>query len=72
MMLFSLKGIPCIYYGEEIGMLNPIFNLRKDFRDVDAINAYKNMVDNKKIYSEYEMTKYHNINGRDNSRTPMQ
>ena len=72
LMLFTLKGIPAIYYGEEIGMLNPVFKNRKEFRDVDAINAYQILVDKKQIYSEDEMTKYHNINGRDNCRTPMQ
>lgn len=72
LMMFTLKGIPSIYYGEEIGMLNPVFNSRKDFRDVDALNAYSIWVDQKKYYTEDEMTKYHNINGRDNSRTPMQ
>ena len=74
LMMFGMKGIPSIYYGEEIGMLNPRFETRKDFRDVDALNSYKIYVDDKdtKIYSEEEMTKYHNINGRDNCRTPMQ
>lgn len=72
MMMFVMKGVPCIYYGEEIGMLNPIFANRGEFRDVDALNAYKIMVDKDKYYTEDEMTKYHNMNGRDNCRTPMQ
>ncbi len=71
MMMFVMKGIPCIYYGEEIGMLNPRFTSRDEFRDVDALNAYKNLVDEEKYYTDEEMTKYLSINGRDNSRTPM-
>ncbi len=71
MMLFVMKGIPCIYYGEEIGMLNPRFKSKSEFRDVDALNAYKLLVDEQKYYTEYEMTKYLAINGRDNCRTPM-
>lgn len=72
MMMFTLKGIPSIYYGEEIGMLNPVFKNRSEFRDVDALNAYGIFVDKDKYYTEDEMTKYHNVNGRDNCRTPMQ
>ncbi|NQZ66047.1 MAG: sucrase-isomaltase [Mycoplasmatales bacterium] len=71
LLQFSLKGIPCIYYGEEIGMLNPKFLSKNEFKDVDALNAYKLLVGKRKIYSDSEMTKYLNINGRDNSRTPM-
>ena len=71
MMMFAMRGIPCIYYGEEIGMLNPRFKDRSEFRDVDALNAYKIFVDERKYYTEEEMTKYHNMNSRDCSRTPM-
>lgn len=71
LMLFAIKGVPSIYYGEEIGMLNPRFKGRKEFRDVDALNAYKILVDKNKYYSENEMTKYHNMNSRDCCRTPM-
>ena len=72
LMMFAAKGIPIIYQGEEIGMLNPRFESRKDFRDVDALNAFDLLVDKDKVYSEDEMIKYHNINSRDNSRSPMQ
>ncbi len=68
---FSLKGIQTVLYGEEIGLKNPIFHSRKDFRDVDALNAYRIFVDEKKKYTEQEMTRFHNINSRDNSRIPM-
>ncbi|CAM9136208.1 alpha-amylase family glycosyl hydrolase [Mycoplasma marinum] len=71
MMLFVMKGIPCIYYGEEIGMLNPRFKNRSEFKDVDALNAYRDLVEKQGYYTEEEMTKYLSINGRDNCRTPM-
>jgi oligo-1,6-glucosidase/alpha-glucosidase len=71
-MQLMVKGIPSIYYGEEIGMLNPGFTDKSQFRDVDVFNSYKNLVDEQKIYSEEELTKYHSINSRDNCRTPMQ
>lgn len=72
LMLFGLKGIPCIYYGEEIGLLNNQFNSREEFKDCDIFNAFSELVDKKKIYSEYEFIKYCNINSRDSGRTLMQ
>lgn len=72
LMQFAMKGLQVIYFGEEIGMLNPGFSSRKEFRDVDAFNSYEIFVDKEKKYTEDEMTKYHSINGRDNSRFPMQ
>ncbi len=71
LMMFVMKGIPCVYYGEEIGMLNPRFKSKQEFRDVDAMNAYDIFVEKQGYYTEEEMTKYLAINGRDNSRTPM-
>ncbi|VEU71080.1 alpha-amylase family glycosyl hydrolase [Mycoplasmopsis glycophila] len=72
LFLMALKGVPCIYYGEEIGMLNTIFNSRKEFKDVDIFNAFDDMVDKKKIYSESELLLYCNINSRDAGRVIMQ
>ncbi|UUD38151.1 alpha-amylase family glycosyl hydrolase [Mycoplasmoides fastidiosum] len=72
LLLMSLKGIPSIYFGEEIGMLNNHFQNRSEFRDVDALNAFKLLVDEKQIYSEEEMLIGHNVNSRDHSRYPMQ
>ncbi|WP_027334188.1 alpha-amylase family glycosyl hydrolase [Mycoplasma elephantis] len=71
LMLFVLKGIPCIYYGEEIGLLNNQFNNRNEFRDCDIHNGFKELVDDKKVYSEDEFIKYCNINSRDSGRALM-
>ncbi|CRH25817.1 Oligo-1%2C6-glucosidase 1 [Chlamydia trachomatis] len=71
-MLFVLKGIPCIYYGEEIGLLNTHFEKRSQFRDVDIFNGFASLVDKEKIYSEDEFFKYMNINSRDAGRSLMQ
>ncbi|AAT27883.1 alpha-amylase family glycosyl hydrolase [[Mycoplasma] mobile] len=68
---FTLKGLMCIYYGEEIGMLNTFFDSKEELRDVDAINSFSFWVDEKKYYTENEMLRAHNINSRDNTRTPM-
>lgn len=72
LMLLTLKGIPCIYYGEEIGMLNTHFNDRSEFRDVDIKNGFRDLVDENKVYSEQEFFKYLNINSRDAGRGLMQ
>ncbi|TNK83670.1 sucrase-isomaltase [Mycoplasmopsis pullorum] len=72
LFLMMLKGVPCIYYGEEIGMLNTEFNARNEFKDVDTYNAFENFVDKEKIYSESEMLLYSNINSRDAGRVIMQ
>ncbi|AMD81386.1 Sucrase-isomaltase [Mycoplasmopsis canis PG 14] len=72
LMLLTLKGIPCIYYGEEIGMLNVKFNDRSEFRDVDIKNGFKGLVDDNPVYSEDEFVKYLNINSRDAGRGLMQ
>ncbi|EFF41113.1 alpha-amylase family glycosyl hydrolase [Mycoplasmopsis alligatoris] len=72
LMLFALKGIPCIYYGEEIGLLNNRFKERNDFRDCDVFSGYIDLVDTEKKYTEEEFTKYNNINSRDAGRAIMQ
>ncbi|MGZ9762981.1 alpha-amylase family glycosyl hydrolase [Mycoplasma sp. AC1221] len=72
LMLFALKGIPCIYYGEEIGLLNTHFDNRSQFRDCDIENGFADLVDKNKIYSESEFIKYLNINSRDAGRSLMQ
>lgn len=72
LMLLTLKGIPCIYYGEEIGMVNVNFNDRNEFRDVDIKNGFRDLVDQNPIYSEQEFIKYLNINSRDAGRGLMQ
>ncbi|WP_117274925.1 alpha-amylase family glycosyl hydrolase [Mycoplasmopsis edwardii] len=72
LMLLILKGIPCLYYGEEIGMLNIKFNDRSEFRDVDIKNGFQGLVDDNPVYSEDEFIKYLNINSRDAGRGLMQ
>ncbi|WP_406613915.1 alpha-amylase family glycosyl hydrolase [Mycoplasma corogypsi] len=72
LMLLTIKGIPCIYYGEEIGLLNTHFNSRYEFRDCDIHNGFKALVDESKTYSESEMLLYCNINSRDAGRSLMQ
>ncbi len=67
----TLSGTPYIYQGEEIGMTNVNFDSIDDYRDIEIINAYKDFVETGRLRED---TFLHgvSINGRDNSRTPMQ
>lgn len=65
-----MRGTPYIYQGEEIGMINPNFDSIDKYKDVEAINAYDNLL--KKGYSEKEVLDILKSKSRDNSRTPMQ
>lgn len=68
-LLFSLRGMVFLYYGEEVGMKNPEFTKVSEFRDVDFFNNYK-LAKTKK--QKQQMIKGFSFNGRDASRTPMQ
>jgi oligo-1,6-glucosidase len=69
---FFLKGIPFIYYGEEIGMVNPIFEKPEEFRDIDFFNNYNEWKRLNPTKDDKEFIKGFSHNGRDSSRTPMQ
>lgn len=69
--LHMMQGTPYIYQGEELGMTNVPFEKIQDFRDLDSINAYRELTE-KGIFTEEEMLTYLRIKSRDNARTPMQ
>ena len=66
-----MQGTPYIYQGEELGMTNAPFADISDFRDLDSINAYRELTE-KGIFSREEMLGYLRYKSRDNARTPMQ
>ncbi len=65
------QGTPYIYQGEEIGMTNVAFESIDDYRDVETLNMYKEMVNEKGVDPE-DMLKILHAKSRDNARTPMQ
>ena len=67
----ELQGTPYIYQGEELGMTNVPFKDISDFRDLDSINAYHELV-GQGVFTEEEMMKYLRYKSRDNARTPFQ
>ncbi|NFG22396.1 alpha-glucosidase [Clostridium botulinum] len=69
--LHMMKGTPYIYQGEEIGMTNVAFEDLNDYKDIEIINAYNDLVI-KNGRSHDEMMEGIYDRGRDNARTPMQ
>ncbi len=69
--LHMLQGTPYIYQGEELGMTNYPFKSIDECRDIESINAYKELIEAGKLNSE-QMIKGIAAKGRDNARTPMQ
>jgi len=66
-----LQGTPYVYQGEEIGMTNVAFNSIEDYRDVETLNIYREVV-GEKGGDPQETLKVIHAKGRDNARTPMQ
>ncbi|MGM9973966.1 MAG: alpha-glucosidase [Clostridiaceae bacterium] len=69
--LHMLQGTPYIYQGEEIGMTNASFEALQDYKDIETLNAYKEMVLEGDLDHETMMAYIHKAS-RDNARTPMQ
>jgi Glycosidases len=69
--LHMMKGTPYIFQGEEIGMTNVAFDNIKDYRDIETLNSYKELVE-KKGKNKDEMMQAIHDRSRDNARTPMQ
>ena len=66
-----LQGTPYIYQGEEIGMTNVAFESIDDYRDIETLNIYRELVDEKGLDPQGVLTIL-NAKSRDNARTPMQ
>lgn len=68
-ILFTLKGTPFIYQGQEIGMTMCPFADHTDYRDVETLNY---MRENPESLPEDELKKRLFTMTRDHARTPMQ
>lgn len=69
--LHMMQGTPFIYQGEELGMTNVAFDRLEDYRDLETLNAYEELVNRQGVSKETMMNYIHRIS-RDNARTPMQ
>lgn len=70
LMYFMQKGVPFIYQGQEIGMLNADYETYLDYRDEPTLYGYHDRI-NKGMSAE-ESFQVLKKTTRDNSRTPMQ
>lgn len=68
--LHMMKGTPYIYQGEEIGMTNPNFSSIEQYRDVESLNAYREL--RSKGITDEGVIGILQQKSRDNGRTPMQ
>lgn len=69
--LHMMQGMPYVYQGEELGMTNVPFETMEDFRDIESINAYRELV-GQGVLDGKTMMKYLRYKSRDNARTPVQ
>ncbi|POZ61923.1 alpha,alpha-phosphotrehalase [Chromobacterium alticapitis] len=68
--LHGLQGTPYIYQGEEIAMADPGFSDVSQLRDVESLNAYRQLL--AEGYADAEAMAVIRQRSRDNARTPMQ
>jgi len=45
--LLTMRGTPYYYFGDELGMANIKFDNIEDYRDIESINMYQQVVNNK-------------------------
>jgi len=69
-LMLTAKGVPFIYYGEEIGMENIEANSIDEMKDIQGHTHYNLAIENGT--SKEEALKIGNEHNRDKSRSPMQ
>jgi len=70
-VLHLQRGTPYIYQGEELGMTNYPFSSIDEFRDVEALNHYREAVGRQELAPTDVLPGLRAV-ARDNARTPMQ
>lgn len=70
--LHMMQGTPYVYEGEELGMTNAHHTKLNQYEDLESVNAYHELVDQKHLVDGSTMLKYLANMSRDNARTPMQ
>ncbi|WP_408957908.1 glycoside hydrolase family 13 protein [Natrinema sp. 74] len=70
--LFTLRGTPFVYQGQELGMTNPRFESIDEYRDPATVLRVERAVQTGDIDAFAEIRDAVNYWSRDNARTPMQ
>ncbi|KRL39014.1 glycoside hydrolase family 13 protein [Liquorilactobacillus uvarum] len=70
--LHMMQGTPYVYEGEELGMTNCHFTDIEQYEDLESVNFFHELVDQRKLVDGPTMLKYLAVKSRDNARTPMQ
>ncbi|RJF43116.1 alpha,alpha-phosphotrehalase [Actinomyces sp. 2119] len=69
-VIHLMRGTPYVYMGEEIGMTDPAYTSIGDYVDVEALNAYQELLTQGLTQEEaFDVVR---AKARDNARTPMQ
>lgn len=66
-----LQGTPYIYQGEEIGMTNVAYETIEAYRDIETLDVYRDLVEEKGMAPQAVLAIIH-AKSRDNARSPMQ
>lgn len=69
--LHMMQGTPYVYQGEELGMTNVPFGPIENYRDLESINAYRDL-SARGVMSQAELMAAIAYKSRDNARTPFQ
>ncbi|WP_127842336.1 alpha,alpha-phosphotrehalase [Actinomyces wuliandei] len=69
-VIHLMRGTPYVYMGEEIGMTDPAYTSIGDYVDVEALNAYQELLT--QGLTQEEAFAVVRAKARDNARTPMQ
>ena len=70
-ILHMMQGTPYIYEGEELGMTNAHFESIDEYKDVEALDIFRDFTE-RKGFSEKDTLELLGLKSRDNARTPMQ
>ena len=70
LILYTLRGTPFLYQGEELGMVNVAWDDIADYNDISSIGQYKQAIETGYSHEE-AMAAVHRFS-RDSARTPMQ
>lgn len=70
-MMFTLKGTPYVYQGDELGMTNFPLERIDDYQDIEVKRAWQEEVVSGQVSAEEFLESYAQTS-RDNARTPMQ